>query len=148
MQIWVDVDNCPVEIKNILTAASKRTGVSLTVISRYNQFLNCEGNINSIELPCEGIKLAEKEMAEKSKVGDLVITDDVSLASEVLGKGAKALGYKGEKYTIAEIEQKKKMNEYMDMMLAAGVEIGRQPPISTGDKQNFIQSLESFLISY
>lgn len=148
MQIWVDVDSCPVEIKNVLTSAAKCADVSLTLITKRGHTPYPDTNINLLELSSDSYCIADREMAERSKVGDLVITDSLNLAIEVMEKGANAMGFKGERYTSDEIEEKKKIADFIETMRAVGAEIGGTPPLSPSDKQQFMNSLDNMLINY
>ncbi|THB70782.1 MAG: YaiI/YqxD family protein [Gammaproteobacteria bacterium] len=148
MQIWVDVDTCPVEIKNILTSAVKCTGVSLTLITKRGHIPFPDSNINLLELSADAYSIPDREMAVRSKVGDLVITDNLNLAVEVMEKGARVMGYKGETYTPDEIEEKKKVADFIETMRSIGAEIGNTPPLSPVEKQSFISKLGNILVNY
>lgn len=146
MQIWVDIDSCPGEIKNILTSAVKCAEVSLTFITKRGHEPFQDSNISLVELSRESYAIANREIASRSKVGDLVITDDIDLATEVMEKDVIALGFKGETYSSEEVEQMKKMAEFIETMRSAGAEIGSQPPLTYSEKKIFADKLDSILM--
>jgi uncharacterized protein YaiI (UPF0178 family) len=46
-----------------------------------------------------GYDVADNEIVKSLSVGDLVITNDIPLAYEVIGKGGQAINPRGERYT-------------------------------------------------
>ena len=98
MKIWVDADACPVVAREILFRAADRTGVHLTLVA--NQPLNTPAskNISTLQVP-GGFDVADNEIVKRLEAGDLVITSDIPLAADVIGKGGHALSPRGELHT-------------------------------------------------
>ena len=89
MRIWVDADACPSEIKNILFRVAQRREIQVTLVA--NQALRTPASpwIDTI-LVSGGMNVADRRIVELVTEGDLVITADIPLAAEVVGKGAQA----------------------------------------------------------
>ena len=85
MQIWVDADACPGEIKELLYRAAERSQVQVTLVA--NQILRTPSSawINSVLVP-GGMNIADRRIVELVSPGDLVITADIPLAADVVGK--------------------------------------------------------------
>ncbi|HUG19683.1 MAG TPA: DUF188 domain-containing protein, partial [Planctomycetaceae bacterium] len=100
MQIWVDADACPGEVKELLYRAAKRTETKVTFVA--NQRLNVPRSefIDSL-LVTTGANVADARIVELVEPGDLVITADIPLAADAVAKGAEALNPRGEMYTEA-----------------------------------------------
>lgn len=147
MQIWVDVDSCPNVIKDILINAARDSRAIVMLLSSKKIDILPGDYIKTLEL-VDSYCYTSVEIAQRAKVGDLVVTDEVSLATQILDKGAKALGYKGEKYTQAQIDEKLALNQFMENMQSCGAEIGNQPRFTQADQQSFTESLDSILIGY
>ena len=148
MKIWVDADACPVVIKEILFRAADRTGVQLTLVA--NQALNTpsSANINTLQVP-RGFDVADDEIVKRLEAGDLVITSDIPLAAEVIGKGGHALSPRGEMHSKENIGARLNMRDFLDTMRASGVEMGGGPAVfSQRDKQTFANELDRFLTKY
>ena len=79
------------------------------------------------------------------KVGDLVITADIPLASEVIDKQAIALNPRGELYTVQNIKQRLNIRDFMDTMRASGVQSGGQAKYGDKEKQQFANQLDQYL---
>lgn len=145
MKIWVDADACPVVARDILFRAANRTGVQLTLVA--NQPLNAprSENIRTLQVP-RGFDVADDEIVKRLDAGDLVITSDIPLASEVIGKGGHVLSPRGEMLTKENIGAKLNMRDFMDTMRSSGVEMGGGPAAySQRDKQEFANNLDRFL---
>jgi len=143
--IWVDADACPVAVKDILFRAADRVGVSLTLVA--NQALRVPPSkyIRSIQVPA-GFDVADNEIVLRANSGDLVITNDIPLAAEVIEKGCLALSPRGELHTKENIGARLNMRDFMDTMRSSGVEVGGgPPPLSQADRQNFANHLDRWL---
>src|SRR3546814_19386799 len=87
MNIWVDAGASPAVIKDILYRAAQRSRRPLTLVA--NQMLRTPPSplIRAVQVP-RGFDVADDYIVEQTSPGDLVITADIPLASEVLRKGA------------------------------------------------------------
>src|SRR6478609_2952342 len=85
MQIWVDADACPREIKELLYRAAERRQILTTLVA--NQVLSIPKSpyIASLLVP-GGMNAADRRIVELASPGDLVITADIPLAAEVVAK--------------------------------------------------------------
>lgn len=145
MKIWVDADACPVIAREILFRAAERTGVQLTLVANQPLSTPASKNINSLQVP-RGFDVADDEIVKRVKAGDLVITSDIPLAAEVIGKGGHALSPRGELHTKENIGAKLNMRDFMDTMRSSGVEMGGGPSAySQRDKQEFANALDRLL---
>jgi len=147
MKIWVDADACPVVIKEILYRAAERTGVQLTLVA--NQALSTPNSsyINTLQVP-RGFDVADDEIVKRLAAGDLVITSDIPLASEVIDKGGHALSPRGELHTTENIRARLNMRDFLDTMRASGVDTGGPPALSQRDRQDFANNLDRFLTKH
>jgi uncharacterized protein YaiI (UPF0178 family) len=144
MQIWVDADACPKAIKDILFRAAERTGFLTTFVA--NQYLQTPPScyIKSI-LVSSGYDVADNEIVKSLSVGDLVITADIPLAYEVIGKGGHAINPRGERYTRDTIKEHLNMRDFMDTLRASGINTGGPSALNSRDIQTFANQLDKFL---
>lgn len=141
MNIWVDADACPVAAKEILFKAADRTKTKLTLVA--NQFIRTPPSlyISMIQVS-HGFDEADNTIVEKVAAGDIVITSDIPLASDVIDKGAVAINPRGELYTSANIKQKLNMRDFMDTMRSSGIQTGGQNKYGDKEKQEFANQLD------
>jgi uncharacterized protein YaiI (UPF0178 family) len=144
MQIWVDADACPKVIKDILYRAAERTATPLILVA--NQPLQTPPSryIKTLRVS-SGFDVADNEIVKKLAAGDLVITGDIPLASEVIGKGGHALNPRGELYTKDNIKERLNMRDFMDTLRASGINTGGPAALSQRDTQAFANQLDRFL---
>jgi len=147
MRIWVDADACPKVIKEILFRVADKREIQLTLVA--NKLLYCppSKHIRSIQVPA-GFDVADNKIAEMVEPGDLVITADIPLASEVIRLGGHALNPRGELYTSDTIQERLTMRNFMDGLRGSGVETGGPPALNQGDRQSFANQLDRFLTKH
>lgn len=144
MKILVDADACPKEVREVLVKTSIRLNVTLMFIA--NHLINVPKHpaIQSIQVS-SGFDVADHEIVKRAESGDLVITADLPLASEVIAKEAHALSPRGEFYTKETIGARLNMRDFMETMRSSGVHTGGPPAFNAKDKQAFANALDRFL---
>jgi uncharacterized protein YaiI (UPF0178 family) len=147
MQIWVDADACPVAVKEILYRVAGRLQLPVTLVA--NQLMRVPGSpfIRALQVPA-GPDVADAEIVRLLAPGDLVVTGDIPLASQVLDKGGFALNPRGEFYTVDNIAQQLSMRAFMDELRGSGVDTGGPAPYSQADRQQFANALDRHLARY
>lgn len=144
MEIWVDADACPVIIKEILFRAAERTKTKITLVSNHNIKTPASRFVTSLRV-MSGFDVADNEIVKRIKKGDLVITNDIPLADEVLSNGGCALSPRGELFTKENIKAKLNMRDFMDTLRSSGVQTGGPSSLSHGDRKAFADHLDKWL---
>jgi uncharacterized protein YaiI (UPF0178 family) len=144
MEIWVDADACPVVIKEILFRAAQRTGIMLTLVANQGLQIPKSPSIRMIQVP-SGFDVADNEIVKRCSPGDLVVTNDIPLAAEIIGKGAHALSPRGEMYSAEDIRARLTMRDFMDTLRASGIDTGGPPALSQSDRKLFAGHLDALL---
>ena len=144
MKVWVDADACPVVIKEILFRAATRTGISTTLVANKLLYVPPSPNIRAMQVE-KGFDVADNKIVELLEAGDLVITADIPLASQVVAKGGYALNPRGEFYTSANIAERLAMRNLMEELRSTGVELGGPATFNQSDRQAFAAELDRFL---
>lgn len=142
--IWVDADACPVAIKEMLLRAAKRTQIQLTFVANQSISLPPYPNVRSVCVS-SGFDVADNWIVAQVSEGDLVITQDIPLADEIISKGATAIGPRGQKYTRENIKSRLNMRDFMETMRSSGVHSGGPSPLNQQDKQAFANQLDRWL---
>jgi uncharacterized protein YaiI (UPF0178 family) len=144
MQIWVDADACPGEIKDLLYRAAKRTQTKVTLVA--NQALRTPRSefIDNIMVP-SGMNVADRRIVELVQPGDLVITADIPLAAEVVAKGGQALDPRGELYTEANVGERLAVRNLFDELRGGGEITGGPSNFTAKDRQAFANQLDRWL---
>jgi uncharacterized protein len=144
MQIWVDADACPRAIKEILFRAAERTRVSMILVA--NTLLRTPPSpfIRAMRVR-RGFDIADREIVEQVEAGDLVVTADIPLAAEVIGRGGHALDPRGVLYTTENIPERLAVRNLMAELRAGGLETGGPAPWTQGDSRAFANQLDRLL---
>jgi len=144
MQIWVDADACPGVIKDILYRAAERSGIPLILVANRPLRVPASPHIRTLQVPA-GFDVADDKIAGSIEAGDLVITADIPLASQVIARGGTALDPRGTLYTKENIEEALTMRNFMNDLRGTGVQTGGPAPHSQSDRQAFANQLDRLL---
>jgi uncharacterized protein YaiI (UPF0178 family) len=144
MKIWVDADACPIAVKEVLYRAANRAKVPVTLIA--NQMLRVPPSpwIRALQVPA-GFDVADQRIVQEAEAGDLVITSDIPLASQVIAKGALVLDSRGDLMDKGNIEGRLTMRNFMEGLRNSGVDTGGPSGLSKSDVQAFANQLDRLL---
>ena len=146
MQIWVDADACPSEIKELLYRAAPRRKVNVTLVANQQMPIPRSEYIDIIVVPA-GMNMADHRILELAKSSDLVVTSDIPLAAEIVVKGGQALNPRGDLYTNRNVGERLAVRNMLDEIRAGGQIIGGPRNFSARDKQTFANQLDRWLTS-
>jgi hypothetical protein len=144
MRIWVDADACPKAIKEILFRAAQRTGIEVVLVANRLLYTPPSPHVRALQVE-HGFDVADGEIVKRLEAGDLVITADIPLAAEVIGKGGQALSPRGECYTRENVRALLNVRDFMDTLRASGIQTGGPPALSQADRQAFAGQLDRLL---
>jgi uncharacterized protein YaiI (UPF0178 family) len=144
MQIWVDADACPGEIKELLFRAAKRTKTKVTLVANQTMRTPRSEFVDSLLVPA-GMNVADRRIVELVQPGDLVITADIPLAAQAVAKGGQALNPRGELYTEANVGERLAMRNLLDELRGGGQITGGPANFSAQDRQAFANQLDRWL---
>ena len=144
MQIWVDADACPGEIKELLFRAAKRTETKVTLVANQHMHTPRSEFIGSLLVGAD-MNAADRRIVELVEPDDLVITADIPLAADVVAKGAQALNPRGELYTDANIGERVAVRDLLDELRGGGLVTGGPANFRPKDRQAFANQLDRWL---
>ena len=144
MQIWVDADACPREIKELLYRAAQRTETKVTLVANQPMRIPASKFVDSL-LVAGGMNVADRRIVELVGAGDLVITADIPLAADVVAQGAQALNPRGELYTDANVGERLASRNLLDELRGSGQVMGGPANFSAKDRQAFANQLDRWL---
>ncbi len=142
--IWVDADATPKPVREIICRAAIRTGITTSFVANHNVPVTRHPCIRSVQV-APGFDIADNLIAQEAQPGDLVITQDIPLAAEVVEKKVEAINNRGETYKPETIRQKLNMRDFMESMRSSGIQTGGPAAFSDRDKQAFANALDRWL---
>ena len=145
MHILVDADSCPGIIKEILYRAADRTGTRMTLVADRPLTVPESLHIKRIQVS-PGLNAADTRIIALTQPGDLVITDDIPLASAAVGKGALVLNQRGEILQEENIAERLSARDFMTELRESGIDTGGPAPLSQRNRQSFANQLDRLLV--
>lgn len=136
--IFVDADACPV--KEEVYRVARRTGCPVQVVA--NSFMRVPPDV-TLTVVDAGPDAADDWIAERVKPGDIVVTNDIPLASRTLKAGGTALGATGKAFTESSIGAALAQRELMEHLRSFGEGQGGPKPFSQADRSRFLSALDA-----
>jgi uncharacterized protein YaiI (UPF0178 family) len=144
VKIWIDADACPRAIKDVVIRAAERLKIPTTFVANSYQTLPRSAILSFVQVP-KGFDVADSYVLAHCEEGDVVVTQDIPLAAELVAKKVHALNPRGEHYTENNIRERLNMRDFMDSMRGAGMATGGPPPFHEGDVKLFSNSFDRLL---
>ena len=147
MQILVDGDALPGEVRDILFRAVERVGVSTVLVT--NQHVRPpRSEFISVVNVGAGLDVAGDRIVELVCAGDLVVTADIPLADRVVSAGAYAIDPRGQLYTDANIKGRLATRDLLSDLRNVGMISGGPAAFNQKDTQAFANQLDRFLTKH
>lgn len=145
--IWVDADACPNPIKTIIFKAAERLQLHTTLVA--NQYIKPPPSrvIKSIVVAA-GFDVADNEILQRMAVGDLVVTQDVPLAAEVVEAGGYALNPRGTLYTRENVADYLARRDRSEAMREMELQQVKHAAFDKTDVQAFANAFDRFLAKH
>ena len=145
MKIWIDADATPREVKEIVFRAARRLGIE-TVLVANQRLLPPPGNpFVSVVRVDGGPDVADQHIVAHAQPGDLVVTQDIPLAAELVPKRIAVLDPRGREHTEETIGERLAIRNLMEDLRLAGGMTGGPPPYDARAKQAFASALDRTL---
>lgn len=145
MRIWIDADATPREVKEIVFRAAKRLELG-TILVANRRLQPPPGNplVSAVQVQ-GGPDVADQYIVANADAGDLVVTQDIPLAAELVPKGIAVLDPRGDEHTAETIGERLALRDLMDSLRMAGEATGGPPPYDARAKQAFASALDRTL---
>ncbi len=147
MRIWVDADACPVPIREIIARAANRLRITATFVSNHAVPLPRSPYVDVLMVE-SGFDMADARIVERLGAGDLVITQDIPLAAEVVAKGATALNPRGTLYTAQNVAGHLARRNFMEELRSTGARTRGPAALSKTDLAKFANAFDRFLARF
>jgi uncharacterized protein len=144
MNIWVDADACPLPIKQILYRAAERAQILTTLVANQPLAVPRSKFVRAIQVG-RGFDVADNEISRRVQAGDLVVTADIPLAADVIGRGAQALNPRGELYSADNVRERLAMRDLLEKLRETGVQTQGPAPLDHADRKRFADALDRLL---
>lgn len=144
MKLYIDADTLPTIAKEMIIKTANRTMVPAVFVANRPIKLPPSSHLSMMVVE-SGFDMADNYIVKQVGHGDLVITNDIPLANDVLERGAKALSAHGIEFTQENIKPKLNARDFMESLRGTNVldytQIAQQKPYSNKDKIAFANAL-------
>lgn len=152
--LFIDADACPVTREAL--AAARKAGIPCVIAGNSTQNLQRHlrksdsleprpGFWVSILQVGIGADAADFAIVQELQPADVVVTQDIGLASMVLGRGAFAIGVRGRVYEKATIDVQLFIRHEEKKVRRAGGRTGGPASFTDEDRQRFAENLERLI---
>ena len=145
--LWTDADATPGVVKEILFRAARRTSTRLVLVANQPLHVPPSPHIRMVQV-ARGFDVADHHILSVMQAGDLVITADIPLAAEAVGRGGYALNPRGEFYTRHNVGELLDLRNFMETMRGMGMATGGPAPYGPREQQAFANRLDRFLAGH
>lgn len=144
MRIYVDADACPV--KNEVYRVAKRYSLEVILVAATWFRVPPESWIHLEVVKETGdLDVADDWIVERIGPGDVVVSEDIILASRCLEKEARALSPRGRVFTPESIGEALATRQLMADLREAGTITGGPAPFQKTDRSRFLQRLDEIV---
>jgi len=143
-KVWVDADACPRPVKEILFRAADRRKVDVILVANASMAVPRSARVRSLTVP-HGFDAADDYIVEHAEPFDLVITQDIPLAAQLVENGIAVINPRGAELDGSNIGERLAVRNFMDEMRGAGQQTGGPPPFGDKDKQAFANGFDRVL---
>lgn len=143
-KVWVDADACPRPVKDVLFRAADRRKVDVILVANASMAVPRSPRVRSLTVP-HGFDAADDYIVEHSEAGDMVVTQDIPLAAQLVEKGVAVINPRGAELDGSNIGERLSVRNFMDEMRGAGVHTGGPSAFGERDKQAFANGFDRVL---
>jgi uncharacterized protein len=142
IEIYVDADACPV--KNEVFRVAKRYGLKVYLVSNSGMRIPQDLRVEMVVVN-DHFDAADDWIAVHINDTDIVVSDDILLASRCLEKGARVLDSKGRVFAEESIGDALANRELMAYLRDMGNITGGPAPYEKRDRSRFLQHLDGLI---
>jgi uncharacterized protein len=132
-------------VKELTFRAAKRLDIPTVLVANRRLALPSGNPLVTALWVDGGPDVADQEIARRAEPGDLVITQDIPLAAQLVPCGITVLDPRGEEHTAETIGERLSIRDFMDQLRTAGAVTGGPPPYDARARQAFAAALDRAL---
>ncbi|MDB4022095.1 YaiI/YqxD family protein [Litorivicinus sp.] len=144
MHLWIDADACPLPVKTIVCKAAERLQIQTTFLANHWIQLPASKVIRVRQVE-KGFDVADYAILADLEAGDVVVTQDIPLASEVVSRGGLAINPRGTLYTADNMHGYLVRRNRAEEMRAIGFQGAPIEPYGKKHSQAFANALDKVL---
>lgn len=144
MKIWVDADACPQVIREIIIRAAQRLSLETVFVANKPLYVPESPIFRFVQIR-QGPDVADQYIVDQAESGDLVITQDIPLAAQLVNNAVLVVNPHGIHFTAVNIGERLANRDLMQSLRDTGTITGGPKPFSEKDKRQFANTLDQVL---
>lgn len=144
MRIWIDADAAPRDVRDVAVRAGTRLCVQVIFVGAQPHVVPSVDSASAVDVSSMGDG-ADAYISRQARAGDVVITSDVLLASDLVLRGIAALDMRGGEHTADTIDAERSVREFVGELRARGNDGRGPPPFDARAKHDFAAALDRTL---
>lgn len=144
IKIWIDSDACPKKVKEVIFKTAGRLNINVVMVANSHMNIPLTELITFIKVN-QGDDLADQYIVEHSKARDIVITQDIPLASLLVKKEVQVINPRGEVYTEDNIAERLATRDLLKELRDGGMVTSGPAEFSQKDLIQFTNSLHKMV---
>lgn len=141
MQIWIDADACPQVVKEIVIRAGLRLTVKMTFVANKPISLPQSELLEAV-LVAAGPDVADAYIVEQAQPGDLVVSQDIPLASALVPRDVVVIDPRGVLFHQDNIGERLSVRDLMTSLRDSGSIGGGPAPYGDKEKRQFASTFD------
>lgn len=142
--IWVDADACPKLVKETLFKVSSSRKIKIVFVANSYLTLPLSPYLEFIKVE-KGSDIADLYIAKHMDPQDIVITQDIPLAAQIVESGALAINPRGEIYTEENISERLSLRDFSQELRDSGIITSGPTSFNQKDKISFTNALDRII---
>lgn len=144
MQLWIDADACPGAIKEIIIRAALKREVKTIFVANKIIILPQSAWLENVQVPL-GPDRVDQYIVEHAEAGDLIVSQDIPLAAELVSREAVVMSPHGVLFTPNNMAEKLSHRNFLQEMRDAGLVTGGPKPFGDKEKRAFANTFDQTL---
>ena len=145
LRIWIDADAAPREVKELVFRSAKRLSIETVLVANQRLPTPVGNPLVSAVWVDGGPDVADGYIASHAVAGDLVVTQDVPLAAQLVPLQVAVLDPRGQEHTAETVGERLSVRDFMEQARMAGMITGGPAPYDARARQAFAAALDRVL---
>jgi uncharacterized protein YaiI (UPF0178 family) len=144
MKIWVDADACPGAIKEIILKAANRLTIDTIFVANKALYVPEAPHLSFVKVAL-GPDVVDQYIVDYAQTGDVVITQDIPLAAQLVNQGIIAISPHGTLFCENNIGERLAYRNFLSELRDTGMVTGGPKPFGEREKREFANTFDQVL---
>jgi uncharacterized protein YaiI (UPF0178 family) len=144
MRLWIDADACPGAIKDVIIRAALKREMTTFFVANKIITLPDSPWLLGVQVPL-GPDVVDQYIIGQAQSGDLVVSQDIPLAAELVSRGVVVINPHGVLFTPNNIAERLSHRNFLQEMRDSGLVTGGPKAFGDKEKRDFSNTFDQTL---